>query len=248
MMRKPTTWALLGAALLLSSTAAQADWRDWMKKAQDTLKDNPQATQNLDKSQVVAGLREALANGSHNAITSLGQSNGFIDNAKAKIELPQPLNGLESKLRKLGLGQPLDNLSLSINQAATAAIPQAADIISAAIQALSIEDAMNILNGPDDAATRYFQKQTSDDLSERLRPLISQATDQAGVSAAYKTAASKAGPWIGMVAPGTQDLDGYVTTQTLQGLFTVLAEEEQKIRNDPAARSSALLKQVFGSQ
>ena len=193
-------------------------------------------------------MREALSKGTKQAILSLGKTDGFMSNASARIGLPAPMDKLAPKLRKFGLGGALDAFDLSINRAAEAAVPQAADIFSAAIEALTIEDAMGILNGPDDAATRYFETKTSQSLAQRMRPLITQATDAAGVTSAYKNVSSQAGPWMAMLAPGTQDLDGYVTDKTLKGLFTVLASEEQKIRQDPAARSTELLKQVFGKK
>ncbi|MGJ8668813.1 MAG: DUF4197 domain-containing protein [Oceanococcus sp.] len=233
---------------LLIATQAQAGWRDWMRQATEVLQQNPQAAQGLNQTQIVAGLREALAKGSRNAILQLGQTDGFLENAGTKIQLPEPLGSVAPNLRKIGLGQPLDELSLRINRAAESAVPEAADIFSAAIEKLSIEDAMNILNGPDDAATRYFESKTSASLAERFRPLIAQATDQAGVSAAYKQVSSQAGPFLALLSPGAQDLDSYVTDQALKGLFTVLAEEEKKIRLDPAARTTDLLKQVFGNK
>ncbi len=243
MTYKHWTAALIGCLL---ATTAQADWRDWLRQATEVLQENPQAAQSLDQTKVVEGLREALALGSKNAILQLGRTDGFFKNASTKIALPEPLDSIAPKLRKIGLDKPLDELSLRINRAAESAVPEAADIFSSAIQNLSIEDAMNILNGPDDAATQYFQSKTEDSLTQRFRPLITQATDQAGVSAAYKQVSNQAGPFLAILSPDAQDLDGYITNQALKGLFSTLAAEEQKIRSDPAARTSALLKQVFG--
>ena len=245
MTHKRCLAALIGCLL---ATNAHADWRDWLRQATETLQDNPQVAQNLNQTQVVAGLREALAKGSKNAILQLGQTDGFFKNASTKIALPEPLDSVAPKLRKIGLNKPLDELSLRINRAAESAVPEAADIFSSAIENLSIEDAMNILNGPDDAATQYFQSRTQASLTQRFRPLITQATDQAGVSAAYKQVSAKAGPFLAMLSPDAQDLDGYITEQALAGLFDTLAAEEKKIRSDPAARTSELLKQVFGKK
>ena len=127
------------------------------------------------------------------------------------------------------------------------AVPESAEILADAIRQISVEDAMNILNGPDDAATQYFRKVSEASLTERLKPIVNQATDQAGVTAAYKKLTGQATPILGSLMEGSMlDLDQYVTKQSLDGLFKYIALKEKSIRANPAARTTDILKKVFG--
>lgn len=243
--------AVLLTTLTVLSTATQAapDWGRLFESARSFIGENPDAVASLNPNEVVAGLREALAQGTRNAILSLGKEDGYLARSDVRIPLPASLQNVESQLRRFGMGGAVDEFSLRINRAAEAAVPEAADIFAATIQQLTIEDAMSILNGDDDAATRYFERTTRSDLQARFRPLVERATDQAGVTQSFKALAQQAGPLLSMLAgPGVQDLDGYVTDEALNGLFHTLAQEEQKIRDNPAARSTELLQRVFGAQ
>ncbi len=244
-MKTFRTRHVLAAMILLGSLPVQAGWQDWMKSAGELFKQQPQLSQGLDQAEVVAGLREALAQGTRNAILSLGREDGFLGNAGVRIPLPAPMDQLESKLRQWGLNGPLDAFALSINRAAEKAVPQVADIFSAAVQALTIEDAMSILQGEEDAATRYFERQTRDQLDQRIRPLVARSTAEVGVTQAYKAVSAQAGPWSALLGEEASDLDAYVTSKTLNGLFATIAEEEKKIRENPAARGTELLRRVF---
>jgi hypothetical protein len=134
-----------------------------------------------------------------------------------------------------------------MNHAAERAVPEAAVIFGAAIRNMSIEDAQEILTGPDDAATQYFRTSTQAELTERMRPVVEEATAQTGVTSAYKNMTARAGGMTSLLPSDATDLDGYVTSKTLDGLFVMIAEEEKKIRENPLARSTDLLKKVFGA-
>lgn len=138
---------------------------------------------------------------------------------------------------------------MTMNKAAEKAVPEAAEILADAIRNMSIDDAMNILNGPDDAATQYFRKVSGVSLQNKFQPIVSEATDQTGVTAAYKNMINKATPLFGgFLEDSAVDLDQYVTDKSLDGLFKYIAQEEKNIRQDPSARTSDLLKKVFSQQ
>jgi hypothetical protein len=248
-MKYPRLAMALTLILLVQTFVVQAGWKDWMKTASEFLGKNPQAVSALDQTEIVAGLRAALSQGTRLAILSLGRTDGYLANPLAHIPLPAPMDSLEPKLRRFGLGMPLDAFEKSINRAAEQAVPEVADIFSKAIDALTIEDALGILNGPDDSATRYFQNKTNDALVARIQPLVTQATVKAGVTQNYKALTAQAGPMAAMLlGPDLQDLDGYVTNKALGGLFSTIALEEKKIRDNPSARTTEILKKVFGQR
>ncbi len=236
---------------LAISHSAPADWMDFAKDAVNTTTENGGseiAQSALSNSDVVSGLKEALANGVKSAINSLGKAGGFSNNSAVKIAIPDSLTTIATTARTLGQGQYVDSLESTMNQAAERAIPEAADILSDAIRKMSVTDAMGILNGSDDAATQYFRKVSEASLVERFKPIVAQATDSSGVTASYKSLTSQASPLLGgAIGNSTLDIDKYVTNKSLDGLFKYIAEEEKSIRSNPAARSTDLLKKVFGN-
>lgn len=200
----------------------------------------------LSPSDMSSGLKEALAVGSERAIKGLSRSGGYLNDQAVRIPLPGKLRKLESSLRMLGQGKAVDEFLETANRAAEQAIPKAAPIVGDAIRGMRFDDARRILTGPDDAATRYFRDKTSASLTRALMPIVTRATDSAGVTRAYKRLLDKAGPAAGRVADDL-DVDEYITDKALDGLFLKLAEEEKSIRHDPVARSTDLLRKVFGS-
>ncbi|MEL0082850.1 MAG: DUF4197 domain-containing protein [Gammaproteobacteria bacterium] len=256
MIKKATT---IQAALLLIAvnSSAQAGWQDFLQGTIDQLSGNEEATQVasslLSNSEITAGLKEALARGVETAINSLGQTGGFMDDSRVKIPLPGSLQLVERTARNLGQGQYADQFVATMNQAAEQAVPEAAGLLAEAIRQMSVEDAMQIVNGPDDAATQYFRRVSETQLAERFRPIIERATGQLGVTSAYKGLVSKAAPMLensmlgGLVPQEALDVDQYVTDKALDGLFTHIALEEKRIRENPAARTTDLLKKVFSS-
>lgn len=201
----------------------------------------------LSNTDMTGGLKDALAVGSERAIKGLGKAGGFLNDKSVRIPLPGPLQKAESALRMLGQGKLVDEFETTLNKAAEQAVPKAAPIVGNAIRDMSINDAKGILTGPDDSATRYFRGKTSGALTSAFLPIVKSTTDSAGVTSAFKKLVSKAGPAAEQLG-GSADVDKYITEKTLDGLFLKLAAEEKSIRQNPAARSTDLLKKVFGGK
>jgi hypothetical protein len=200
----------------------------------------------LAEHEIAAGLKEALAVGTERAAARVGVRDGFWLNRDVNIPLPESLRKVEKTLRTFGQSRLVDEFHLSLNRAAEAAAPEAAAIFGDAIRAMTLADARRILDGPDNAATEYFRGRTRGALALRFKPIVAKATASVGATRKYKELSAK----VTKVMPGyeLQDLDAYVTDCALAGLFTTLAGEELKIRKDPAARTTELLKLVFGAR
>jgi hypothetical protein len=219
----------------------------------------------LPTSDIASGIKEALAKGTTNAINSLGHEGGFSNNASVRIPLPGKLEQAAKLARKLGQGAQVDAFELSLNRAAEKAVPQVADIFGNAIRSMTLDDARGILTGGDHAATDFFRRVAGAALTARIHPIVASATESVGVTQKYKafTASSGGGAMgglggaLGKFGGGKSkgdgggsplDLDNYVTAKTLDGLFAMIGQEEQSIRQNPAARSTDLLKKVFGGR
>ncbi len=241
--------------LLISFTHTnlQAEWGGLLKGAADMATQaagSSITTSALSNSEAVSGLKEVLANGVESAVTTLGQSGGFLGNKAVEIAAPDSLKTIVATARTLGQGEYIDSFTTSMNQAAEKAVPEAATILADAIRNMSVDDAMTIINGSDDAATQYFRKVSEAKLVDKFMPIVNQATTQTGVTAAYKNLTDlSTSPLLGNVLGGNNalDLDQYVTDKSLDGLFKYIAIEEKNIRSNPAARTTGLLKKVFGS-
>jgi hypothetical protein len=236
-------FASFGLALL----AAAGSRADQLSDLAKDLMQQPAAQSALSDGDIGAGLKEALAKGAHAAILDLGHSGGFWNNPRFRIALPGPVQQLESVLQGSGMGSQLDQLHLSFNQAAEKAVPVAADVFSGAVQKLTLNDVRTILNGPQDAATQYFKRATSETLTARFKPIVAGVTAKVGLAQQYNSVVSAAGPMASMMGEPT-DLNGYVTQKALDGLFLRVGDEEKAIRTDPAARTTDLMKKVFGSK
>jgi len=232
-----------------SSTDVIAEWSDYLDKLKGSVS-IPEETASgvsLTDTEMVSGLKEALDKGTQFAVDTLGEDGGFLDNKKVKIPMPESLSWVEKSLRTLHQDELADEFIATMNHAAEQAVPEAAAIFGDAIQQMSVEDAKGILTGPDDSATKYFRTKTEAALTEKMRPIVEQATARTGVTSAYKNMTASAGGLTSMLSSDATDLDGYVTGKTLDGLFLMIAEEEKKIRENPLARSTDLLKKVFGA-
>lgn len=202
----------------------------------------------LSTNQIVAGLKEGLSVGVQRAIEILGAEGGFLNDPEVRIPLPESLQTVESGLRMAGQGALADEFIATMNHAAEQAAPEALSILGDAVTAMSFDDARRILTGPENAATTYFRERSGAQLEEALLPIVEQATDSTGVTSAYKALVSQAGGIAQRFLGGDQlDLDRYVTTGALDGLFIKLAKEEAAIRNDPVQRTTDLLESVFGA-
>lgn len=258
-MKIRTPLGILTAFLALAfstSAVAQGNWADRLKGAVPTLPSetaDPEAaptTVPLDAEHetLVAGLKEALAKGTERAIELAGATGGFMDNPKIRIPMPGPLENASSMLRGVGLGRQVDEFEQSMNRAAEQAAPKAQEIILQAIRDMSIEDARGILVGPADGATRFLRRRAGEPIADAFRPVISESMQETGVTKAYTELTGQIGARVpGMSALDDLDLNEYVTGKALDGVFALLAEEERKIRQDPVARTTDLLKEVFGN-
>jgi hypothetical protein len=233
--------------LCVCFTAATDTHAAWSDVFRIFTGESDQSATALTNTEIVNGLKEALSKGAKSAINNLGRPDGFFQNPRVKIPMPESLEKVETALRKLGQGKPADEFILSMNRAAEQAVPEAATVFADAIHAMSFDDAKGILQGPDDAATRYFRRSGKHRLTEKMLPIVQKSTNAAGITARYKNMVDRLGPVSGLVDTKSLDIDQYVTDKALDGLFRMLADEEKLIRNDPAARTTALLKKVFGS-
>ena len=195
---------------------------------------------------LVSGLKEALDIGTKNAVKTVSQENGYFGNLDIKIPVPRKIEKAESVLRKIGLGKQVDEFILSMNRAAEGAAPQAVDIFVGAIRDMTVVDAYGIVKGEETAGTEYFRGKTSDDLTGLFRPVITESMARVGVVKSYKKMIDKYNS-LPLVNKVDVDLEGYVTEEALYGLFFMVGEEEKKIRTDPAARVTELLRKVFGN-
>jgi len=200
----------------------------------------------LGESEIAAGLREALAQGVSGAVGVLGRTNGFWSNAAVRIPLPKELAKAESTMRKLGLGARVDELHLTLNRAAEQAVPHVAELFGDAIRQMTLADARAILQGGENAATDYFRRTTGAALEARVRPYVEATTNSVGVTQKYKALISDYGPLLQRAGVESTDLDAYVTAEAVDGLFYMIAAEEARIRRDPRARTTELLRRVFG--
>ncbi len=200
----------------------------------------------LGDAEVGAGLREALQVGTERVTASLGQVDGFNGNPDIRIPLPSTLQSVQAALAMAGLSGVTDDLELRMNRAAEAAVPEARDLFFQAVSEMTLEDAQAILSGPDDAATLYFQDRMSEPLAERFTPVVDRELAGAGAFQVYD---QMMGDYDALpFAPDVQaSLTPYVVEQALDGMFLMLAREEAAIREDPAARTTELLRTVFGS-
>ena len=199
----------------------------------------------LSSSQIVSGLKEALRVGTDRAVATTSRSGGFLDDALLRIALPDELETTARAARMVGFGAQVDELEVTMNRAAERASGEAKGVFWDAVSKMTIQDATGILNGGDDAATRYFRSATEDTLRARFEPIVTSAMQQVGVYRAYDNLASRYGA-LGLLGDPKASLNDHVTDGTLDGLFSVLAGEEKRIRRDPAARTTELLRQVFG--
>jgi len=200
-----------------------------------------------DESQVAGGLKEALTIGTGNAVSLVSVTNGYFGNQAIKILMPDRIRKVADVLGKVGYQAQVDEFVLSMNRAAEKAAPQAKSIFVDAIKEMTIEDAKQILNGGDTAATDFFKEKTSDRLYEAFKPIVSSSVDEVGATRKYKEMMEEYTALPFMKAESF-DLDRYVTNKALDGLFFMVGQEETKIRTNPAARVTDLLKTVFGGK
>lgn len=200
----------------------------------------------LSTNDATAGLKQALNKGTANAVSALGKPDGFFANDRVKIPLPDSLQKVDHTLRNFGMGSYADELVLTMNRAAEAAVPEARSLLLAAVKEMTLKDAKGILSGGDSAATDYFREKTSQKLTAKFLPAVQQATAKVGVAQKYNQFAGSASR-VGLIDDSQANLDNYITQRALAGLFLLIADEEKAIRANPLEQGSKLLSKVFGS-
>ncbi len=199
----------------------------------------------VSSGEAASGLKETLTRGAEIAVDQLGKPNGFMGDARVRIPLPDSIRKAEKMMRTLGAGKYADELIETMNHAAELAVVEAKPILVNAVKNMSFDDARAILTGGDDAATQYFRRATSTDLTAKFLPIVKQATAKVELADKYNDYAGKAAK-MGLLDKKDANLDQYVTQKALDGLFLMVAEQEKAIRKDPISTGSALLKKIFG--
>ena len=238
------------AIVITSVNVSAQSWKDIRKKAKAKAKSDafkkPSliGTSGLSQEEVGKGLKEALNKGVDKGVTQLHKKDGYFKDPQIKIPLPSEAKKVEDKLRSLGQGKKVDEAIESMNRAAEDAAEGAKDVFVAAIKGMTMADAMSILKGDKDAATKYLNKSTRTELTQKFEPVIKGSLDKVGATKHWKTVFGTYNklPFVSKVNP---DLEKYVTNKALDGLFIQVAKEELKIREDPMARTTDLLKKVF---
>jgi hypothetical protein len=228
------------AALLLGATSSLGQLPDFLKG----LPQLPSSSAGLGDARIAQGLKEALRVGTENAVGLTGRVDGYFANQAIKILMPERLRSLEQGLRLIGQGQRVDELVLGMNRAAEKAAPFAREIFVDAIGEMSIDDARTILSGPDTAATDYFKGKTTPKLAAAFQPVVERTMNEVGVARQYKDLLAQAQA-IPFFRTEDYDLNRHVVGRSLDGLFHVVGEEERKIRTNPTARTTELLREVF---
>lgn len=216
------------------------------RKAQEIIRPKGQGTNGLSNDKIVAGLREALAQSTKKAVASTGRPDGFLKNAAIKILLPEKLRTVGKGMRMVGMGAQVDELEVGMNRAAEQAAPAAKQIFLNSLSRMTFQDARQILTGGDTAATDYFKRTSTDQLTTAFAPIVHKAMLNVGVIRQYNRLMQN--PMVAN-SGAAQDLniDNYVVGKTLDGLFYVMGQEEKNIRQDPMGQASAILREVFGA-
>jgi len=242
-----------GFTLLLCVTPSQADAQmDWLKAGQDLLGSanktvQPDITTTLTDPEIASGLKDALRVGTETVVDQLGGFNGFNSDPEVHIPLPQSLQGVKSALSAVGMSAMVDDLELKLNRAAEAATPPAKQLFWDAIETMTLDDVMEIYNGPDDSATRYFKDKMSAPLASAMQPIVANTLNQVGAVQAYDTVMGEYAS-LPFVPNIKANLEQHVIDKGLEGIFFYLAREEAAIRHDPVKRTTDILQKVFGAQ
>lgn len=243
--------AFVAFALLFSPRAHGAGLFDRLGLGKTSTNSPATLSTALSSEEITGGLKEALSKGVERAVGILSQPDGFLKDVSVKIPMPETLKKVERTLRTLRQDKLADEFVTTLNRAAEQAVPEAAAVLGNAVKQMTLADAKAILTSTNNAATAYFRRTSETNLHERFLPIVRKATEQAGVTSAYKKMTEKAsfggfsaGSLLGQDAI---DLDGYVTRKALDGLFLKIGLEEQRIRENPIARTTDLLQKVFGA-
>lgn len=241
-------WLILAAGLALTPPAHAFDWNEMLKGVLGKPAAQP-ATSGVDalsSADINAGLKEALTRGADAAVAQLGQKDGFFGNTTLRIPLPPSLQKAEKAMRLVGMGRQADELVLSMNRAAEAAVPEARTLLVDAVKEMTLEDAKGILTGGQTSATDFFRRKTETRLTERFNPIVKATTDKVGLAQQYNQYAGMAAQF-NLIDKKQASVDQYVTQQALDRLYRLIGEKEAAIRANPLQAGSDLLKKVFGA-
>ncbi len=197
------------------------------------------------ENEAASGIRAALERGAQAAVSQLGRTDGFLGNPLVRIELPGHLKDAANLMRKLGQGQKIDELITAMNRAAEAAMPEARALFVSTVKAISVQDALKVVSGGATSVTDFFSAKTRAPLGVRFLPIVTKATEKVQLADRYNAVAAKAATF-GLVKGDDTNVQKYVTTRALDGLFSMVAEEEKRIRANPMQTGSAILAKVFG--
>jgi hypothetical protein len=238
---------MVSAVLSFSlASITQADSLD-SKIEQQLLKKQNTGSNNLSQTEASGGIKEAMALGVKRAITQLGREDGFNKDPLVRILVPKQMRKIADAARQLGAGKKVDEFELSMNRAAEKAIPAAADIFADAVRQMTVQDAVNIVRGEQDAGTQFFRRVTEEKLRAKFMPIVADATAKTGVTKRYKEMSGKNSGITKLLGGGESiDLDRYVTDKSMDGLYHYVAEQEKDIRKNPLKQTSNLLRKVFG--
>ena len=241
-------WLVLAAGLTLALPAQAFDLNELLKGviSKPAGQASGSSVDALSSTEINSGLKEALTRGAETAVTQLGQKDGFFGNPELKIPLPPSLQKAEKAMRLLGMGKQADELVLSMNRAAEAAVPEAKTLLVDAVKEMTLEDAKGILTGGQTSATDFFRRKTETRLTERFGPIVKATTDKAGLAQQYNQYAGAAAQF-NLIDKKQASVDQYVTQQALDRLYKVIGEKEAAIRANPMQAGSDLLKKVFGA-
>lgn len=232
------------SVILCCGVAAAIQIEQIVKQAEDSLQRRD--TSGLSDNKIIAGLKQALQVSTSRAVAQTGRPDGFLRNNAIKISLPPRLEPVGRGLRLIGMGNKVDELEVAMNRAAEQATPQAKQIFIASLRKMTFDDARHILTGNDTAATDYFKRTSTPDLTTAFTPIVHSSMEHVGLVQQYDHFIESAPG--GSALASEFDLNKYVVGKTLDGLFYMLGEEEKKIRKNPAAQTTQLLKEVFGRQ
>ncbi|UFH50275.1 DUF4197 domain-containing protein [Pseudomonas sp. KNUC1026] len=228
MLRRFAPLATLCAGVLLSANALALSLND------------------LSQSDATGGLKDALAQGAQVAVKQLGTPGGFNNNPQVRIQLPAKLEKANKLMGALGMGSQVQDLENGMNAAAEAAVPQAQAILVNSVKNMTVTDAKGILQGGQDSATQYLNKSSREEIRAKFLPIVKANTDKIGLAQKFNGVAGQAST-LGLLNSKTNTVEGYVTEKALDGLFTMIAQQEESIRKNPAAAASGLAKKVFGA-
>jgi len=239
---------LFSHTFIVIPAAAQMDWMKTGKDLLGTLGTAPpSSTSDLTNSEIASGLKDALRVGTETVVSQLGQPDGFYADPAIHIPLPDSLNQVKSALSAIGMSSMMDDLELKLNRAAEEATPPAKKLFLDAITAMTLEDVKAIYNGPDDAATRYFQERMSAPLSVEMQPIVENALNQVGAIQTYDAIMGEYSS-LPFLPDVKANLNKYVVDKSMEGIFHYVAIEEAAIRHDPLKRTTDILQVVFGAK